>query len=388
MTSPKITFATPAAPILSLAAPVADVALTYEPSTHSREVRQSRLMTFSHQRRISVCSKRILARVLEQITRDDLQLRPFYQIRVLDIVADTDISEVAARSFVKHALREMALIHWEFEDPQTKQWYILPLLDSTKERRVGLDKGLITVLLNPQLTPYFVQISGQYTVYKLDGYMKLHSWYAMRFYEILSTYRDSGWWEISLAELRLLLDCGPQLDEFGQLVMDESGNPKMKLVETKDFIRCTVEAAQRELGSTPLAFTFRPVYAQQVGPGRKKIVGLRFDLITIVPTRIPAHWFEDKETSQVIARLRGFQVSDRNIAAYLPTILPEGARKLMRAWESKQGSEQPIKDKAKYCNQVLVALGKKAQSERQQAALQVEKEAARAKEIAQQILFS
>lgn len=345
-------------------------------------------MTFSHQRRISVCSKRILARVLEQITWDDQQLRAHYQLRVSDIVAGTEISQVSARSFVKQALREMALIHWEFEDPQTKEWYILPLLDLTKEKRVGLDKGIITVVLNPQLTSYFVQISGQYTIYKLDGYMKLHSWYAMRFYEILSTFRDTGWWEVSITEFRQLMDCAPKLDESGQLIKDKSGKPHMKLAETKDLIKRTVESAQRELAPTALAFTYRLLYAQHEGAGRPKAVGIRFDLLTTVPTRIPPHWFDDKETFQVITQLRKFQVSDRNIVTYLPAIFLEGARKLLWEWELKELSGKRINDKVKYCNRVLVVVGKKAQQERRQAALRVEEEATWAKDYVRQVLIS
>ncbi|RYE05501.1 MAG: RepB family plasmid replication initiator protein [Rickettsiaceae bacterium] len=386
MTSPTLISGAPASPILS--PPVADFALTYEPSTSTREVRQSRLMTFSHQRRISVYSKRILARVLEQITRDDQQLRPSYQLRVSDIVADTEITEVSARSFAKHALREMSLTHWEFEDPQTKAWYLLPLLDSTKETRVGLDRGVITIVLNPQLAPYFVQISGQYTICKLDGYMNLHSWYAMRFYEILSTFRDTGWWEVSLIEFRQLMDCGPELDESGQPIKEESGKLRMKLAETKDLIKRTVEYAQRELASTPLAFTYQPIHAHQTGPGRKKIVGLRFNLINIVPTRIPAHWFDHEKVAKVIAWLRDFKVTDRNIVTYLPVLFPSGTHELIRAWEKKQGSNHRIDDKVKYCNRVFVIEGKKAQEERRQAALQLQKEASWAKEYVQQVLFS
>lgn len=364
--------------------PVADFDLTYEPLAGKRAVKQSRLVTFSHQRRISVYSKRILARVLEQITLDDQQLRPCYQLRVSAIVADTTLTEGAARSFVKQALRELALLHWEFEDPQTKEWYIRPLLDCTKEVRLGLCKGIITVVLNPQLTPYFVQISGQYTVYKLDGYMQLRSWYAMRFYEILSTFRDTGWWEVPLAEFRRLMDCGPELDKHGQPVKDKLGNPRLKLSETKDLLKHTVISAQQELAATALAFTYQPLYGERPGPGRKKIVGLRFDLVNAVPTSIPEHWFKHAETCRIIARLRSFQVSDRNIVTYLPLVRLEGAHKLIREWELKENSGQRINEKVKYCNKVLVQVGKQAQQAQQQLALDQKKEAAWAKQYVRQ----
>jgi hypothetical protein len=143
--------------------------LQYEPKS-TNQVKQSKSVTLAHQRRMSVYSKRILARVLEQITEDDTQLREFYQLKVSSIVDDTNLDVVSAYSFAKRALRELSMVRWEFEDLETQEWYFISLLDSSK-RRVGIKDGVITIVLNPELTPYFVKIAGQYSTYKLDSYM-------------------------------------------------------------------------------------------------------------------------------------------------------------------------------------------------------------------------
>lgn len=360
--------------------PYLQLDLQYEPNS-TNQVTQSRSVTFSHQRKMSVYSKRILARVMEQITEDDMQLREFYQLRVSSIVDDTDLDVVSAYSFAKRALHELAQAHWEFEDADTREWYFRPLLDGTKERRVGIKDGTITIILNPQLAPYFINIAGQYSTYKLDAYMGLHTWYSMRFYEILSTFRDTGWWEVSLDEYRLLMDCGAELDKWGKPKKDKTGNPIVKLAKAKDLIKYTVLNAQKELAATPCAFAFRPITEEKAGRGRPKIVGLRFDLYQKELTKIPPSWLADKAASAVIGRLRGFKVTDKNIAQYLKPLGLAEAQKLVHEWQLKENSQKKIDDHLKYCNAVFVRQGK-------QAILAKRAEALQARKQVQQLLFA
>lgn len=353
--------------------------LQYEPNL-TNEVKQSRSATLSHQRKMSVYSKRILARVLEQITEDDLQLREFYQLRVSSIVDDTNLDVVSAYSFVKRALRELSTVQWEFEDLDTKEWYFLALLDTSKKVRVGIKDGIVTVVLNPELTPYFVQIAGQYSTYKLDAYMGLHTWYSMRFYEILSTFRDTGWWEVPLNEYRLLMDCGPELDKWGKPKKDKLGNIIVKLADTKDLVKYTVLHAQKELASTPCAFEYQPILEQKAGRGRPKIVGLRFTLLHKLLTAIPTSWLEHKPTAALIGRLREFRVTDKNIAQYLVPLTTAAAQRLVHEWQLKENSQKKIDDRVKYCNAVFVRAGKAA-------VLAAREEALKDKKIAKQALL-
>lgn len=353
--------------------PYLQLDLLFEPKKTNR-VKQSRSVTLSHQRKISVYSKRILARVMEQITENDSQLQEFYQLRITSIVSDTELDVVSAYSFVKRALRELATVQWEFEDIDNQEWYFLHLLDSTKKKRVGIMNGIITIVLNPELTPYFVNIAGQYSTYKLDAYMGLHTWYSMRFYEILSTFRDTGWWEVSLDEYRLLMDCGVETDKWGKPKKDKLGRPVMKLAQAKDLIKNTVLHAQKELASTNCAFDFKPILEQKGTRGRPKIIGLRFDLLHTELKDIPASWLADKDAAPVINRLRSFAVTEKNIAQYLKPIGLAAASKLVREWQLKENSQKKIDDKLKYCNAVFVRQGRQATEEKRAEALQARKQ--------------
>jgi plasmid replication initiation protein len=356
-------------PRATLPVPLLEIDLQYEPEALAR-VKQHWAATFAHQRKISVYGKRIMARVMEQIKEDDLQLREYYQLRIASLVEGTDIDVVAAYSFVKKALYELAHITWEFESLDSNEWYTRHLLDTTKERRVGVKDGIITIILNPQLAPYFVQIAGQYSTYKLDGYMNLHSWYSMRFFEILSAFRDTGWWEVSVDEYRLLMDCGPETDRWGAPKKDKKGSPVMKYDDTNVLIKKTVLTAQKELEQTPCAFTYSLVLeASRTGRGRKKITGLRFELLHKQPTVIPASWLTDTILRPTIDRLREFKVTDRNIALYLKAMDVSEARKLVREWQLKENSQKKIDDKQKYCNAVFVRVGKQIMDQKKKDAL-------------------
>lgn len=356
-------------PRVTLPVPMLELDLQYEPEALAR-VKQHWAATFAHQRRISVYGKRIMARVMEQIKEDDLQLRDYYQLRVSSVVEGTDIDTDTAYSFLKKAIYELAHVTWEFESLDGNEWYIRHLLDTTKERRVGFKDGIITIILNPQLAPYFVQIAGQYSTYKLDGYMGLHSWYSMRFFEILSAFRDTGWWEVTLEEYRLLMDCGQELDKYGSPKKDRKGNPVMKHADTNELIKKTVLGAQKELERTPCAFVYNPILeANRAGRGRKKIVGLRFELLHKQSTVIPASWLADEILRPVIDRLREFKVTDRNIALYLKVMEVAEARKLLREWQLKENSQKKIDDKQKYCNAVFVRVGKQISEQKKKDAL-------------------
>ena len=65
--------------------------------------------------------------------------------------------------------------------------------------------------------------------------------------------------------------------------------------------------------------------------------------------------------SQVIASLRAWKVTDKNIALYLEDVGTKAANKLVYDWQLKENSDDRIEDRVKYCNAVFVRMGKAAQ---------------------------
>lgn len=335
-------------------------------------IRQHRHVTFSHQKQISVLSKRIMARVLEQIKYDDKQLAHSYKVGVMDLIAHTGLDPRDVYKYAKSAVDELADARWNFEDIERKIYIPRHLLNTSlpEEQASRVEDGLITIVLNPALAPYFVQLAGSYTTFNLAGYLELDSWYAMRFFEILATYKDTGWWKVNLEEYRLVMDCGPELDKLGKPKKTKTGELKMKFAETKDLIVNTIDVAQHKLADTPFAFTYERLCEGPRKPGKPKITGFKFKLLHAKLTEIPQEWLDEPATSRLIAGLRSFQVTDENILKYWDILKLSGLRKLVREWQLKEGSQNRINNKLNYCNAALVREGKKVEAGLRQQALQ------------------
>jgi len=229
---------------------------------------------------MEVLSKRIMACVLEQIQADGLTLREYYHVNVAALVegaAGMSAAQIHRRA--RAALLELGEANWTFEDEATSSLYQRTLLDQTRPQPAQVLGGVITLSLNPALAPYFLELAAEDGFHKLDGYLKLHSWYAMRFMEILSHHQAAGYWEVDVDEYRLLMDCAPELDGQGQPVLTKGRKPKMKFAQSADLVTHTIEAAQQELASTPYAFTY--VVRQTLDPraGRPRVSGFRFELV-------------------------------------------------------------------------------------------------------------
>jgi len=293
-------------------------------------------VTFARQRKVSVYAKRIMANVLAMIKEDDSELRPYYQMHISDVVPTTD-SDFHAK--VKKAFDELTDLKWLIEDISTKYFAFRHLLN-TSDVNCAYKDGTISIVLNPLLKPYFIELA-HYSIYELKHYMHFSSWYSLRMFELLSAFKDTGIWWVSIDEFRQLMDC------------------EKKYPLSKDLLKYTLAEPLQELESTELAFSYEPVYDMYAhSRGRKPVIALEFRLKKATPKNVPQEWFEfSDEHKSVLLRLRTWQVTDPNIIRYAKAIGMERANKLLYEWQLK-GKE--IQDKAKYCNAVWVRVGKAA----------------------------
>lgn len=345
--------------------------LVYEPK-HKELVKQHWNVTFSRQGKMSVAAKRIMARVLDQIRDDDYELRPFYQMQIEDVVEHTGITRRAVYNEVQGAIVELLSTVWYFESPDKKEWRGRHLLDTTKEETAGYKDSIITIPLNPSLADYFINVA-HYTSYELAQYMRLKSWYSMRFFEILSAFKDTSFWEVDIEEYRLLMDCGPLLDKRRQPKKDKEGHVIMKYPLAKDLILRTTTEPLEELADTDVAFTMKAIpETGRAVRGRPKIVRLRFELKHKQQNSIPDSWLNDPITKGLIDRLRAWKVTDKNIARCAPTLRREGVQKILHEWDLKATHPTDrINSKEKYCNTAITRAAKQILDQQKAEALQV-----------------
>lgn len=304
-------------------------------------------ITFARQKNVGVIAKKIMTNVMAQIKRDDKELKPYYQLHITDLVGhDGDSSSIYKEA--KKAFNQLTDLKWLIEDLENKRFAFRHLLN-TSDAKCGYNDGTITVVLNPLLKDYFIEMA-HYTTYDLKWSMSFSSWYSMRLFEILSAYKDTGVWYVSISEYRKLMDC------------------ENKYPEQKDLIKKTTEKALVELEKTNMAFTFNPVFDKSFsGRGRKPIVALEFKLKKAQPKikEIPNDWFKNPDHSKLLERMQNrYKLSEVNIVKYANVIGLKTIKELLNSWDIKEASAEPIKNKLHYCNLVFVAMGKKAIEEK------------------------
>jgi plasmid replication initiation protein len=310
--------------------------------------RQSWNTTFGRQQNVGVMPKRIMVAVLSQIKREDLDFKPFYRFHISEFaMPNQDITSLYKD--VKTAFGKLTDLKWFFEELNKenilKSKFSYRHLLNTSDVNCGYDNGYITVVLNPLLKPLFLEIA-HYSTFDLKWYMTFSSWYSMRLFECLSAYKDTGYWEVSIDEFRIIMDCENKYVD----------NPK-KLLDT------VLKTPVLELGNekTKMAFSYEPITEKVLGQkGRPPIVGVRFDLKTIQSNKIPSDVLIPERTQKVIDDLYKWEVSEANIKKYLKAITIEESVKLLKTWKDKQRSNLPILNKLTYCNKAFVEAGKKA----------------------------
>ena len=297
-------------------------------------------ITFARQKNVGVMAKKIMANIMAQIKCDDKDFKSFYQLHITDLIDDSAHLPSVYKE-AKKAFNQLTDLKWLIEDLENKRFAFRHLLN-TSDAKCGYNDGNITVVLNPLLKDYFIEMA-HYTTYDLKWSMTFSSWYSMRLFEILSAFRDTGVWWVSISEYRKLMDC------------------ENKYPEQKDLIKKTTEKALLELEPTNMAFAFKPVLDENhLGRGRKPIIALEFRLKKIQLKKIPN--IEIPASTQIVIDrlMKRYQVSEINIVKYLKAITTEETRKLLNSWDIKEASSDPIKNKLFYCNKVFVTMGKKA----------------------------
>ena len=319
----------------------------------SIEIRQHWELTFARQPKIGVVAKRMFALVLAQIDRDNNnELRPYYEMHASDVVKDSKGG--SAYKQCTKAFKDLASINWMIQDLDRRKATPRTLLDTTKTEEddgfvTGYDDGRIIISVNKALKPYFVELS-HYSKFYLTT-LDFTSWYSFRFWEILSAFKDTGYWKIGVSEYKKWMDCEEKYTK-------PDGTEKIS-----ELLKKTADKALEELGKTDLAFKVEKVTEQDhTGKGRKRITHFLFTLnnYPLKSTERLNKWVEssnagDGDLARAVERGRGkWKISDANLVKALP-VLKKDIWKVYQQFINKQNSDDRMNDVAKFCNKVIIA---------------------------------
>ena len=285
---------------------------------------------------------------MSQIKKDDNDFKSYYQFHVTDFINEGQ-SGTKMYSAVKDSFDELTDLKWLFEDLESEKFAFRHLLN-TSDARCGYEKGTITIVLNPLLKPLFIALS-HYTTYQLKWYMTFKSWYSMRLFELLSAFKDTGYWEVDIKTFRLLMDCE-----------NKYRNKKDGSYNDSDMVKKITEEAILELERTDMAFTVETIKDKPKGvAGRKPIVGLVFRLNKVEQKTVSIAWKTAPNNIKTFDKLHNkYKISEVNLVKYFDAIGVKEVLDLLKKWDAKELSDKPILDKLAYCNKVFVDMGKKA----------------------------
>lgn len=317
------------------------LALNLPEKEFKEQVKQHWNITFARQGKISVVAKRMIALILTQIQENANQLKPYFELHATDVIVGSDSGK--AYKEIKQAFQDLASAVWIIEDIKSKKFEPRNLLDTTKtEKRDGFktayDNGRITIALNPALEDYFIALS-QYSKYELKNYMTFQSWYSMRFWEILSAYKDTGKWYVPLQEYRKLMDC------------------EKKYKSPNRLIEMTTAEPLEELKGSDLEFTFEKVFDRFSGRGRPALIGINFILVNAkkTPEMKLEEWKKvSPEREMIINDLtKRWKIPAVVLVKHLPTLKIDGAKRLIKSFEEKERSNRKIDSKEKFCTKAM-----------------------------------
>jgi plasmid replication initiation protein len=329
-------------------------------------IKQNWKFTFSRQKMSSVHTKRVIALVIAQM-KEEGEMREFYQIRAADIIRQVGLAKEEVYRLMKGVIYELVNVAFVFESEKGDTIIPRHLIDTTRFKNpVSYQNGTLILAFNPTLRDVIMELT-HYAKFELDAYMKFSSWYSMRIWELLSAYKDTGWWEVPIEEYREYMGCGVEYTDKGVERKDKQGNFKyLKYPNTSDMIKFTTAEPLQELKGTELEFTVEPIY-QSVGRGRPSIVKVRFDLVFAQYTnsqKIELYSQTNSKFQNAVERLRKWKVSDENIVKYAHAIGSERINQLLFTWQSKNLTNAPIGNPLTYCNLAFEKEGKRSLKEK------------------------
>ena len=150
-------------------------------------------------KKLSFFERRIYWLVLREMKiiqeRDPKQLRPWTEVVFKIHYSEVYNSYSPDVKGLAQLLRSRTL-SWDDEDESHTDIVVFP------KTRYWEKKGIIELRMDREAIPLFINLSKGYSQFELQMALKLTSEYAQALYPWLAGFAHSGWWRVSIADLR------------------------------------------------------------------------------------------------------------------------------------------------------------------------------------------
>lgn len=161
-----------------------------------------------------------------------------------------DVDPKSAYTQVQQAIVKIARRDMVLRDDE-KMFVAVPFLT---KRTYFKQEGRFRIEFHDELMPYIAELHGKYTEYQLVNIGAFTSTHSIRFYELCSQYRDTGWRQTSLDDLKDWLQVTnkyPLYADFRKRVIE----PAIAEINAKSDLLVDVEPIKRGRTIVALKFT-------------------------------------------------------------------------------------------------------------------------------------
>ncbi|HED4445261.1 TPA: replication initiation protein [Pasteurella multocida] len=163
-----------------------------------------------------------------------------------------DVDHKSAYTQVQNAIRKISRRWMTLRDDE----YVLDEVVFVTDRTYFKKEGRFRIIFHERLMPYIAELHDRYTEYKLINIGALSSTHSIRLYELCSQYRDTGWRQTSVNDLKDWLqvsDKYPRYNSFNQRVL----TPAIAEINAKSDLLVDVEPIKRGRTIVALKFTIK-----------------------------------------------------------------------------------------------------------------------------------
>lgn len=163
-----------------------------------------------------------------------------------------DVNPDIAYVQVQNAIRRISSRWMTLEDSERVKREVAFVTDRTYFKK----EGRFQIVFHEKLLPYIANIKRQYTAYELQNIGALSSINAIRMYELMARFRDTGWRVIDVEDFKeklQLSDKYPRFNSLNEWVL----TPCIKEINEKSDLLVSYEPVKRGRKITALHFKIR-----------------------------------------------------------------------------------------------------------------------------------
>ncbi|MCX6212870.1 replication initiation protein [Spirosoma sp.] len=212
---------------------------------------------------MSETEKNLLYMVVAQVRPEDPETKA-YQVSVKEMAKITGSERLMGEAYKQAARKLMSRV---FETTLSGGDALIATFITSARFKKGTD--LIEIELSRYVRPLYVDLNKKYTKVQLAAAISLNSAYAKRIYELLCMYKNMAdkTFRRDIADLKSML----------WIVDPKTG--KDSYPDWTNFQRRVLDIAAKEINNhTDITFTYKPIYGDRPGRGRKPVVEVEFEV--------------------------------------------------------------------------------------------------------------